>query len=187
MADIEVTPGRLGAALRSLEARLRQGVNDGLRLAAARGRTHLVRRTPVDTGQVKNAWKVTGGLGAWEVENDAPHAGIVERGARPHTVSQEGIAAIEQWVLRHFKAGIRSVARQRKKYGARATYGPKSKRRVRSLEQQYAHEIAVKIANKIRREGQKPTFFVRDSLPALREYVGAEVKRMLRRVAGSGR
>jgi hypothetical protein len=187
MAEIEISASQVGAALRSTDARIRKGVMNGLRVAAQRGRTVLVSRSPVDMGQFKGAWKVEKTLEGADVVNDAPHAGIIERGARPHAVSDVGVLAIEDWVRRHFHEQTRSVARQRKNYGSRAKYGKKSTRTTAALEQQYVHELAMKIVWKLRTKGQEPKWVVRDALPALSSWLDEEIKRALHLVsAGKG-
>lgn len=137
----------------------------------------MVRITPVDQGQLKNSWRVRAsrgtGIGGGNLvatlSNDAPHAGIVEGGARPHPVSNEGIAAIHAWVWRNrkdFGFTTRSGRAQGGKGVKAATLG-----------------IAYAIANKIKREGQEPTFFVKDSMPVLQKIAAREVAMAIAKLA----
>lgn len=59
--------------------------------AAQEIRNDAVRRTPVDTGLLRAAWKVRPTVrtpnGAWtEVSNSTPYAKAVEFGSRPHVI-----------------------------------------------------------------------------------------------------
>lgn len=160
---------------------------------AERGITLLkTKRTPVDTGIAKNAWQRSGN----SIVNHAPYIGILERGARPHAVSQEGIEAIAQWVWRHrMEFGLSPKPRQRVK----RSEGSKLQRRIRrkSSAREKARttglagvmgmiataaevmSIAHAIAWKIRHKGQKPLWIVRDVLKELAEFAGKEVMREL--------
>lgn len=124
-----------------------------MKLAAHRGRTLLVRKSPVDRGNFKNAWRVRTIAGGAEIQNDAPYAGIIELGARPHPVSREGIEALTGWARRHFPG----------------------------VDEKEHKSIAFAIAAKLKKYGQKPTYLVRDSMDELRQYIGeameAEVKK----------
>ena len=155
MSIVPVPPGRLGPVLRAHRAAVSRAMKTGMKLGAQRGRTHLVQKTPVDTGQMKNAWEVQRAGGGYDVDNTAPHAGIVERGARPHSVSDAGILALERWAMRQL--GVK--------------------------DEQEAHAVAMGIAWKIRNRGQEPTWVVRDSLDDLRRYLGEETDRAIRKVA----
>jgi len=141
-----------------LQTRLRKSVpravKTGMRLGAERGRTMLVRKTPVSSGQMKSAWKVrTGRRGLPVIENDAPHAGIVEGGARPHGVNREGIEALTQWALRTFPGADEKTIKN----------------------------IVWGTVRKLKRQGQRPTYFVRDSMDDLRRFLSEAINRELRK------
>ena len=125
-------------------------------LGAHRSRRRLVRRTPVDTGQMKSAWRVAGRStkSLATIINDAPHAGIIEGGARPHRVSKAGKLAIMRWAMRKF--GIDSVA---------------------------AYAIATRVAFKLRKHGQKGQFIVRDVMDEIRDDLKKEMVKLLRKNA----
>ena len=105
---------------------------------------------------LKAAWKErSGGTGArtvLTVLNDAPYAGIVEHGARPHQVSLEGRAALAGW----------------------------ARRNIQGLKPGEDWAVAEGIARKLAAEGQKPTFFVRNELPNLNRDMVVEVERFLK-------
>lgn len=123
------------------------------RAAAMRLRKHLVQRTDelklVDTGLYKNSFKVSG----TSVTNEAPHAGIIELGARPHAVSMHGIQSLAGWVRR--KLGVKDEKR--------------------------ALAIAYAIAEKIKKHGQKPHYVMRDSLPEAKKFFGEELARIMKK------
>lgn len=152
---IRVTPKELSRDLVRRFRKLPKLIEKSMRKAAQRGRTILVRRTPVDTGLMKNAWRVTKGISV-EIVNDAPHAGIIEEGARPHKVNRQGIEALTAWAQR--------------KLGA-------------SLEE--ARSVAWGIAKKLEKEGQPGKFIVRDALDdltqATADTVNLELARQARR------
>lgn len=161
----EVSPDELEKHLKSRDRMTRRAVARGVKSAAQAGRTYMVQvtntRGKVYTGQFKASWRVQKNSAAIgtkaraaravagvELVNSAPHAGIVELGARPHSVNREGIENLTLWA-----------------------------RRVLGLSPEEARSAAFAIAAKFRREGQKPTFMVRDSLPKLRVILGKEVDR----------
>lgn len=163
MPTFTITPRQLSAELRNQARELPKVVRRGLYGAARRGQAHMVGKTPTDQGQLRNSWRATnrgeGGrftVGA-TLRNEAPHAGIVELGARPHRVSADGMAALIAWAMR--KLGANEAEAKR---------------------------IAAAIAWKLRSRGQEPTFFVRNELRALGAFVGPEVDRLMRQYFARG-
>jgi len=167
----------IGGVVRRLELEVRRRIQAGVVRGAERGRGILVRKTPVDTGHARAAWRVSSmttlfsGSGVLaRLFNDAPHIGIIEAGARPHPVSKEGIAAIEAWVKRH--PAVMEAA-QDSGHGTMLT------------QTQAAHRVAMGIAWKLRHHGQAPTYFIKHSLERLRQAMAAEVARELKALAKS--
>jgi hypothetical protein len=161
MARVRIDPSQLGSALRMHGAAVDTCMKLGAHRGAMRGWPHLVteinNRDKVDRGQFKNSWSVnTLPDGSTVLRNSAPHAGIIEGGARPHPVNAEGIAALTAWARR--KLGV-------------------------TLEE--AEGIAAAIAWKLRRHGQKPTWIVRRNIPALSKMAAAEIIRLLRQLSNS--
>lgn len=154
--------------LRALDQAARRKMRIALQSGAERGRSIMVRRTPVDTGHMRAAWRVfmtALGNEAAKLTNDHPAIGVVEAGARPHPVSDLGILAIERWVGRHPDIW----------QGAQS--GPGGRMLTR---EQAISAITHGIVWKLRTEGQEPTYFVRDALPHLRRAIAREVMRMMR-------
>jgi len=182
---VPTTAKKLPKQVRARNRSALAGARIGINRAAARGRTILVRKTPVDQGQLKASWKLklhkpSGGarVGTGMVAeniNDAPHAGIVEGGARPHRVNQEGWMAIYEWVRRHF--GFTTSP------GGRMQRAP-SRNEAGDLDPVYS-EITWGIVHKLRREGQTATWFVRDAIPEIQklafELIVAEIKKRANR------
>lgn len=100
---LRIRPQDLARELGARGTQTRKATRAGVRLAAERGRGILAQATPVDTGAMKARWRVSKG-GTVTIVNDAPYAGVVEAGARPHGVSIEGRHAIKLWFMR--KVGL---------------------------------------------------------------------------------
>lgn len=164
------------------ERTIRRAISVGALAGAHRGRALMVRRTPVDQGQLRASWKVTPGVHEFsgvskdlaELINDAPHIAVVELGARPHKTSREGWNAIYEWVRRHFRAAVGGVYVM----GGAGKMTPRAKDG--SLDPRVA-AITWAIVKKIARDGQKPTLFVRNSVDELREVMAYELQRELAR------
>ena len=153
MSEIRIKPSQVGAALTFEKTRASQAMREASLSAARRMVAHLANETDArgitDRGILKAGWRARGlaSKGA-EVVNDAPHAGIIELGARPHPVSKEGVQAIARWAAR--KLGIAKKD---------------------------AMGVAYRIASKIRAVGQKPHYLVRDSLPFACKFFEQEMRR----------
>jgi hypothetical protein len=173
---------QLPRALQQGEKRFEKALSRGLRMGAERGRGIMVRRTPMDLGQLRASWKVKAHDMVAELINDAPHAGIVELGARPHKVNAEGWQALYEWVRRHPE--LYGASRPRKQVSATtaqaATLGP-----FKGLDPEITR-ITWAIAKKIEKYGQKPTFFVQQSLDVLEKALIKEVERQLARATAKG-
>jgi hypothetical protein len=191
MSTFTIRPSEVASVLRAHAKSFPMAVKAGAGLAAQRGRTHLVRTSPVDTGMYKNSWVVLDLAMGMEsrvtLENNAPHAGIIELGARPHPVGRAGIEALTQWVKRKILRGAYSGVRKN------ASAAPKRGRKLSATAQAYkaqanwtlddeAKKIAFAIAKKIEKEGQKPTYHLRDSIPKLRKFLIEEINRQVERV-----
>lgn len=154
MSKIRLTPAKFARSLIKRAGGITKAVDKGIETGAHRGMAILVARTPSGaTSKMRQSWSVNGKGRRVEIHNDAPYAGIVEKGARPHPVNEEGIAAITHWARR--KLGLNAVD---------------------------AEGLAQGVAWKLRRKGQKPTHFVRDSMDDLRDALADEVARELKKV-----
>lgn len=154
MPSFKVTPEGLAVQLRKLAQASPKVLRKGLVRAARRGQPHLVGKTPTDMGQARNSWRVLEGADGIRLENSAPHAGIIEMGARPHKVNAEGKRAIAEWAMR--KLG---------------------------LDEAQAKSFSFALAKKIEREGQAPTYFVRGEIQKLADFIGPAVLAELKKEA----
>lgn len=157
--DINDLPGEL----KKREAELKKAIGRGIRNGVRRGRSLLVHRTPKDMGLLKASWRDTTARSldsvVTEIFNDAPYAGIVEEGARPHGVNAAGRLALTEWAERHFPG----------------------------LDPKAIKSIVFAIIEKLRVEGQKPTHFVRNSRVDLARILVDEIVRALTSVADQPR
>lgn len=165
MATFKVDGARMGGIYRAHRTQLPKAVRAGLREGAEHGRTILKTKTPVDLGIMRNAWVVKDQPYGASLDNTAPHAGIIEAGARPHPVSAEGQKAILDWIVRN-----RKVARRELEEGEDA---------VRL--QGELHRILNAILWKIRTKGQAGKFIVRNNIPLLSKLAERAVKDAVRR------
>lgn len=189
---IHLRPEDLSAVLASHEKNMPRAIRDGLSMAAHRGRALLVRMSPVDMGVYKNSWRVRhSSNGLPDILNDAPHAGIVELGARPHHVSAEGIEALTAWVKRHIGTPTQGPHWQRPNYGPKlpSQPGPKMPRRagasLPSVDKE-ARAMAWAIAKKIEKYGQVGYYVVERAMPQLARFAVQEVSRSVTKLINSG-
>lgn len=163
MSRSPISIGDLPGELQRREKAIRAAIGRGIRNGVRRGRVLLVHRTPKDTGLLKASWRDTTARSldtvVTEIFNTAPYAGIVEEGARPHGVSPEGRQALMDWAVRHFPG-----------------------RALKDLE-----GIVWAICAKLKREGQQPTYFVRNSRVELARLLVDEIVRALSKVADQPR
>ena len=162
---IELELGQLPKLLRKHGEEGAKALARGARSAAMRAQSDLrAAKEPRDRGLFAAAWKIRDEAGAVILYNDAPYAGILERGARPHGVSKEGQAAIRAWVIRKgvlFVEGKRGPVRVTSRNADRYTK---------------AVDSAVwAIVMKLKKEGQKPLWVVRKRLPTFQRYVKEEL------------
>lgn len=161
----------IGKVLAKDDKTRRRAMHVGLRRAAHRGRGLLVQRAKergkIDRGQYRAAFRVVREEGVraldkrqgatYTILNDAPYAGVIELGARPHKVSEAGREAIREWV-------------RRKVFGFSASEAD---------ENAIVDQMTMGIVKKLEFKGQKGTFIVSDSLPALRDIVDEEISRAI--------
>lgn len=145
---MKLTLGQLSKQINKDMKAITKAVKYGVKNGANKGKNLMKSVTPVDQGLMKKSWNVIEEDNKITINNDAPHAGIVEYGARPHSVNQEGFEAIKAWC-------------SRKLPGA-------SEKEINSFT--YA------IINKIKNQGQEGTFIVRDNLDTLVSLVFDEIK-----------
>jgi len=177
MTTIRIRPEELPHLMRKHRERVPAAIAKGIRLSAERTRSHLVQISPVDLGQFKNAWQVSGRGSLVEVSNSAPHAGIIERGARPHKVSREGFEAIKGWVKRKILRG--AVAGARRVGNAGTWEGRTARAKAHDWVDEEATRITWAIVKKIEKEGQKGLWLVNNSMPKIKRWLEQEIKKAI--------
>lgn len=173
MPTIRVAPGAVGKAIRQDAVGLKGAFRKGTLAAAHKARTRLVRDSPVDRGLLKNAWVVQRNAADTipvQVENSAPYAGVIERGARPGGLyGQKAIEAIAGWVKRKLlKAGPK---RGRVKAGPMT---PMQNAKAVDADAE-AMRIARAIVERYRKHGRAGKFFVKKLLPHFSQDAHKEV------------
>lgn len=148
----------IGLRIRLDDEERRDRVRRGLLAAALIGEGIVANATPVDRGEARNAWTVVPTPSGADLFNDAPHAGILELGSRPHRPPLEPIL---RWVVRKFGTGKRSFEDW-------------------SEVEPRLFGIAMAIVRNIEAHGTKPHFMVRNNLGKLTRIAKREVDRMLR-------
>lgn len=148
----EVSAADLARKFREIESKRPQKLVVAIRRGAAAGAEALAHVAPVGvTGLFKTKLRAVETTGGAVIIDDAPYAGIIELGARPHWIGKKGIQAIRDWFM--FKLGLSADEALRAAFAMR-------------------HKIAT--------EGQRPTYFFRKRLPVLRRILAAEVERALK-------
>lgn len=178
---VKIKPGGLAAQIRATGKAGRKALQRASWRASLRSVGVLKSKTPVDEGVARAAWaakRYPGGL--VYIENSAPHIGILLKGARPHAVNAEGVAAIREWVIRK---GLVQLLQPLKK-------GHQGPQRVRKLsrgqaEGEFAYlvdEIVWAIVNKLKKYGYKGHDFVEEAMPQMVAYLDIEVAMELAKV-----
>ena len=157
MTTQTVTVKAYGARLKLDDNARNNAIRKALYRSALIGEVIVSQKTPVDRGQARNAWKVVPTHDGAELFNDAPHAGILELGSRPH---HPPFRPILEWVVRKMGTGKKSFVDY-------------------SEVEPHLFAIAKSIVRKIAAEGTRPHYMVRDSLPKLTEIVKREVDKAL--------
>lgn len=165
MSLIRCTPNGLAVAFKTRGKATRSAIVKGLQHAAIAGKVIVIRRTPVDEGLMKASWAVIMQPWGAQLVSNAPHAGIVEGGSRPHWPNQ---AAIREWVVRH-----------RKGFGIKKGRGKKAKEAAEAE----IDQITFLICRKIARFGTRPRWVVRGALPKLSRLAKRAVDLEIRRHA----
>lgn len=154
MGSITIKPSQLANALRREAERHRGALPQAAFAAANRLKAKMMEATDAegitDRGSYKNSFVVLRSGNSVRVANTAPHAGIIESGARPHAVSKEGIEALAAWAVR--KLGVSAEESER---------------------------VAYAIANGIAVRGQRGRFIFRDHMHLASRYFAEELGRII--------
>lgn len=180
-STVKIRPGMLGARLRGHGPGMRRAIAAGITISAERARSLLVTKSPVYLGHFKNAWTARSHLGAStvaSVTNDAPYAGIIERGSRPHKTSRAAMEALREWVRR--KGLVSAIVVKGPRAGARRMVSAKEA----SKGGRYEAEIT-RVVNAIVRHweefGREGLFLVRGNLETFGQWTAKEIREQVNR------
>lgn len=180
---IRVGAGELGPLIQSIKRGARQSIDEGMMIGAQRSVSYLKRISPVYDGLFRAAWKCfrTSSTEV-QIRNDAPYAGVLEAGARPHKVSKEGQEALRQWIgaklIKETRVSMRGPGRGKQGPKQRVvTRGGLTKSQVREgVKEQEIEAILHAILTKLAKKGQPGKHFVKNAMPKILDFVRAEVK-----------
>lgn len=154
MAVIRVDITKLGAAWKRATPKIQKAMHDGLLSGVLAGQRIVMEKSPVDTGLYQSSWSTQiMGFGHVQLGNTAPHAPIIEFGARPHTPA---ILPLLFWAKRVLKDQSQPPNFSPQVWG-----------------------LAKGVQKKIAREGQKPKHVLTNSLPEILELVEREIEERL--------
>jgi hypothetical protein len=186
--EITVSSANYAAVFKAIETDRIKRVRGSLLEAAMEGAETVVVPAAIkagkDTGGLESSIEAKRFEGGVAIVVDAPHAGVIEGGSRPHFPPMQPLI---DWVRRHAE-GAFDLSKPK---GRRPTIGvARTARAQRSKERRVAahneleakvEAIARGIQRKIGAHGTPPHWFMRDSLPKLREILKATVERNLER------
>jgi len=185
----KVRASQLGATMKAHENQRQARIVRGLQRAALRGMKLVVADTPVDRGLLRATWDVVFLDDGADLLNDAAHAGIVEKGSRPH---RPPFKPILQWVVRKFGLNLEGIEARREaeeKGGdpdrAQREATQNARRSLpdddESQASAEARSLAWAVVETIAEEGTEPAHMVQDNLPKMRKQAREEVEKQLRK------
>lgn len=143
------------AHITTLPKRIRKTVVMSTTPAARKTLGRLKKTEPRVFGELERSWHVNKHKDGTELVNDAPQVAALELGTRPHPVSVEGRERIMEW--------------------ARVVFSGYPEHRLEA--------ITSAVINRIEEHGSKPTYFVRNTLPAAEQFQGEELSAALEKFA----
>ena len=150
VVNLKDAPGEIGKYAESHREMVKAAIISGI----AKSLPDLINRSPVDTGLYAQSWDMIETEKSVFLGNYAPHAPIIERGARPF---KPPLTPLLQWAKR-----VLNDASQPPDYSDRVW------------------ALAVYTRNKIEKEGMVPRHIMEKSIPDILENIRVEVKRMVK-------
>lgn len=196
---MQVKPVKLKDLARTLRedmAKLQRNVDLAVGQTAADGRVVVESNAPEAFGDLKAGVVSEVTPTGYRIISTAPHSSAVEVGSRPHTppfapiyawVKLRGFQGIQSTVARNLRGakigrikrhrGATFVASRIREQGIDHIDGDTGKR-IKNAETpaQAARKVAWMIIGKIKREGTKPTWFVRRSLRVVKVILHSRVR-----------
>lgn len=187
MSDtINVDSKNYAAVFRAREGRRHRAVHGAVQEAALLGAEAVVVpaiKATVHryTGALESSVHVPKTETGAEIRVDAPHAGVIEGGARPH---MPPLQPLLDWVRAHLDAfGLAAPKASRTTIGPVRTAAQQTRRDWGVFRQNLFEEAITQIANAIRwkiyKHGSPPHWYMRNSLPKLRDVLKATVERRI--------
>ncbi len=157
-------------------AALRRKVIQAAQQTARLGAGTIAAQAPVAFGGVRQSVHAVNTANGGRIVADAPHAAAVEVGSRPHFPP---LGPIEAWVKLRGMQGLNSGAGARGQ-AAHIAGQLRARGTGTSTPINAARAIAYQIALAISKHGTRPTWFMKSSLPEVRELLHANVVQNLR-------
>lgn len=185
MAVITIKPSQLGAALKREGERHVLAVRRATWSAANKFKARLILATKEsgidDRGTYRNSFVVEKTPRGAIVRNDAPYAGIIELGARPHKVGREVIEMLAEWARR--KIRLSGPVQEHVKWKTGPSGIPRATVRTTApkMSRDDAMSAAYAIAHKIAEEGQEGKFIFRNNMHLATKYYAEELARIMAR------
>ena len=186
MSTIVVSGADYAAVFRKTESARMQRVNGAPLEPAMEGAETVVVPAAIaagkDTGRLASSIEAKRIARIATIVVDAPYAGIIEAGARPHWAPLQPLL---DWVNRHLQAFdvVKPKGRRVGIGAAQTARAQRNKDRKAAAWKDFDAEvmaIACAIRAKIAKEGSKPHWFMKNSLPKLREILKATVEKRIR-------
>ena len=173
MAVFKIQPEQVGAAFTNADEELRERVTRGLQLGALRAIPLVVKATPADRGQARAAWDVLLLPNGANLFNDAPYAGILEAGSRPH---RPPLIPILRWVVRKFGLNLEALGETRSSAKTR-----RSRKSFQDLSEVpwRTYRFALAVVETIERRGTKPHWMIRRNLKRMTAIARTETLKQL--------
>jgi hypothetical protein len=196
MSTVHIKLHELPAALRRDERAMRRAIKAAISRTSKRAVEPIQSRVPVAFGELRDSVEAQPNGATPKAGVYAPHAGAVEKGSMPHTPNFEKLVA---WVkLRGFQ-GLSGRGRIRKRFSrsegpttahqarrvasAIKSHEIRGKRGVgRHLPIDAAEQVARAISRGIEKNGTRPHWYVRSSLPDIHKILDTEIKQGFARV-----
>lgn len=119
-----LTPQQFADHVRNRHQEQRAAIKRGIVRGVEKGVVYMKKVSPVDMGELRDSWTGLHFQNSSVLINAAPHAGVMERGARPHAVNREGMERLMAWCERHGmdKSVAWAIAKKLEKEGYTGTF-----------------------------------------------------------------
>jgi len=183
---VRCKPHQLAGLIKRRMMRLERRVNRACYDAARDGAKHIKDTAPKAFGDLRSSVHVVEDSTRTAIVIDAPHAAAVEIGSAPHTPDIERLTA---WVRLRGMQGLHNL-RSTRLYGpttrghAQSVKALISEHTVHSPDGDFSpidtpRKVAEKIAAAIEKEGTRPYWYARNSLPVISMRLASHVRKAM--------